>query len=324
MSTSSYGAKTKGGSGAYSITHVWTSLQLNWRRFRDGWEVFKQNRLAVFGVVLIFMYAIMAVARPILMKTVWTKNVYDPRVGYDMRIFPHPSPPSASHLLGTDALGRDVLSMLLAATTPTFILAITAALTTAFFGTLSGAISAYYGRSVDMILSHLSDVALLAPAPLVMVAIGGVADIQPVHFGLLYGLIAGIGGAAIVMRAQALTIVHRPYVDAARIAGAGGWHIIFHHLIPNMLPLSAVQMLLSVTGAVFADGFSTFLGLQRTRLNWGSMIYESITNQGINTTITWNVLIPAATTISLFAAAFYFIARGVHEVAEPQLREKPF
>jgi tetratricopeptide (TPR) repeat protein len=81
-------------------------------------------------------------------------------------------------------------------------------------------------------------------------------------------------------------------------------------------------MLVSVTGAVFADGFSTFLGLSRTRLNWGSMIYDSFTYQAVNATITWNVLIPSAMAISLFAAAFYMIARGVHEVAEPRLRTR--
>ncbi len=89
-----------------------------------------------------------------------------------------------------------------------------------------------------------------------------------------------------------------------------------------MLPLAAVHMLLSVVGAVFADGFTSFLGLSRVRLNWGSMIYTSFTNRAVNSAITWNVLLPPALAISLFAASFYFIARGLHEVAEPRLRER--
>lgn len=297
---------------------VW--LASNWRRTVDTWQIFSQNKMAVFGLVLILIYALMAVAHPILMATVWPKNVYDPQVGYDMKIFNHPSPPSAGHLLGTDTLGRDVLSMLLAATTPTFVLAMTAALTTAMISMFTGAIAVYYGGLVDLLLTHISDVALLMPAPLVMVVIGGTIDISPVQFGLMYGILAGIGGAAIVMRSQALTVVNKPFVQAARVAGGGGPHIILKHLAPNMLPLATVQMLLSVTGAVFADGFASFLGLSRTRLNWGSMIYSSFTNQAINATITWNVLLPSALAISLFAAAFYFIAKGVHEVAEPRLR----
>jgi peptide/nickel transport system permease protein len=225
-----------------------------------------------------------------------------------------------THLLGTDTLGRDVLSMLLAATTPTYIMALTAAITTAIVSTVIGAASSFLGGTVDAILTHLTNLALLIPAPLVMVVIGGTIDISPVQFGLMYGLIAGAGGAAIIMRSQALSIVNKQFIEAARVAGGGKLHIILHHLTPNMLPLAAVQMLLTVTGAVFAFGFSAFLGLSRTRLNWGSMIYSGFVYQGLSTTITWNLLIPAALAISFFSAAFYFIARGVHEVAEPRLR----
>ena len=297
---------------------LWLSQQA--RRAGQTWRLFSMNRLAVFGVVLIVLYALMSIAHPVLMATVWTKGVYDPQVGYDLQIFAHPSPPSASHLLGTDTLGRDVFSRLLAATTPTFILALTAALVTAAASTLSGAFSVYFGGILETIQTHLSDVFLLVPAPLLMVVIGGTIEISPLVFGLIYGLIAGLGGAAVIMRAQALSFIHKPYIEASRVAGAGGQQVIFKHLIPNMLPLATVQMLVSVTGAVFADGFSTFLGLSRTRLNWGSMIYDSFTYQAVNAAITWNVLIPSALAISLFAAAFYMIARGVHEVADPRLR----
>lgn len=290
------------------------------RQSREAWRIYSTNHLAVLGLALILIYSLMSIAHPILMSTVWVKGVYDPYVGYDLDVFPHPSPLSSEHLLGTDTLGRDVLSRLLAATTPTFTLALTAALTTAVLGTLSGAISVYYRNMGGAILVHISDLFLLAPAPLIMVVIGGTIEISPAVFGLIYGLITGLGGAAIPLRSQALNIIHKPFVQASRVAGAGGVHIITKHLIPNLLPLAMVQMLVSVTGAVFADGFSTFLGLSRTRLNWGSMIYESFTYRSVNAAITWNVLIPAALAISLFATAFYMIARGLHEVIEPRLR----
>ena len=300
---------------------IWTGL--TWRRIMDAWGVYSQNWMAVLGLVLILIYTFMTIAHPILMKTVWPKGIYDPVLGHDMEIFPHPSPPSAKHLLGTDALGRDVLSTLLAATKPSFLMAITAALTTAFVGTLIGAVSAYFRGVVDSIFTHLADVTLLAPAPLVMVIIGFVLDIQPIEFGLIYGVLAGAGVVAIILRSHALTIMSKSFIEASRATGAGAFHIVFRHLVPHMLPLTAVNMMLTVAGAIFANGFISFLGLSRAQLNWGSMIYDSFTyQQWVNTTITWNVLIPSAMAISLFATAFYLIGMGLHEVAEPRIAER--
>jgi peptide/nickel transport system permease protein len=295
---------------------------LQFRSLRESWGIFSRNKLAMFGLVLLVIYAVMSILHPILMNTVWPNQVYNPHTGFDARVFPHPSPPSSEHLLGTDSLGRDVLSRLLAATTPTFTLAMTAALVTAALSTLVGAVSAYYRGWLDGFFGHLSDLLLLAPAPLVMVVVSGISQLSPVDFGLMYGVLVGMGGAAIIMRAYALTVMAKPFIDASRVAGAGPGRIIFKHLIPQMLPLASVQMLLTVTGAVFADGFSTFLGLSITRLNWGSLIWDSFTLMGFIPGIPWNVLIPPAIAISMFAASFYFIARGLHEVAEPRIRQR--
>jgi peptide/nickel transport system permease protein len=297
-------------------------LRLYSRGFRESWGIFSQNKLAVFGLVLLLMYAIMAAIHPILMSSVWPNRIYNPDTGYDEMVFPHPSPPSSTHLLGTDSLGRDVLSRLLAATTPTFVLAITSAVVTAALSLLVGAVSAYSRGKVDTFLSNLSQLLLLAPAPLVMVVISGFGQIEALEFGLLYGLLTGLGGAAIIMRSYAMTVMAKPFIDASRVAGAGGTRIIFNHLIPQMLPLAAVQMLLTITGAIFADGFSSFLGLSRVRLNWGTMIWDAFTFLTLSPTVPWNVLLPPALAISMFAAAFYFIARGLHEVAEPRIRQR--
>jgi peptide/nickel transport system permease protein len=298
------------------------SLYSGWRRFQNSWRIFAHNRLALIGLGLLVIYVLMAVAHPILMRTTWPKGIYDPVVGHDMNIFTHPSPPSRMHPLGTDVLGRDVLSILMAATAPSLEMAMTAALTAAIVGTLIGAISAYFRGIVDGFFSHLADLSLLAPAPIVMVIIGFMLDIDPWKFGLLYGLLVGVGGVAIVLRAHALTITSKSFIEAARVAGGGSMHIISRHLIPHMLPLAAVNMLLTVTGAIFANGFIAFLGLSRAQLNWGSMIYDAFTYQQINGSIAWNVLLPSALAISLFAASFYLIAQGLHDVAEPRIAEQ--
>lgn len=301
-----------------SRARIW--LIVSWRQFQDAWSIFSKNRLAMLGVALLAMFVLMAAAYPILMEFVWPHNIYNPDTGFDMSVFPHPSPPGPGHLLGTDTLGRDVLSLLMAATWPTLSLAITAAITTAVISTFVGVVSAYYGGWLDSVLSHVSDLMMLLPPPLVMVVVGVVVGLTPVVFGLMYGVLAGLSSAAIVMRNHSLTLIRRPYVEAARVSGSDGFHIMWKHMMPHVLPLSAMYMMLSVVGAVFADGFTAFMGISRIRHNWGQMIYGSFTYQAINPTITWNVLVPAALAISLFAMSFYLIARGLHEVAEPRKR----
>ena len=297
------------------------AAQGNWRRFRDAWRIYSANKLAVLGLVLLSLYTLLALLHPLLLGSVWPKNIYNPVTGFDMRVFPHPSPPSPAHLLGTDTLGRDALSILMAASGPSLVMAWTAALSAALVGTLVGAVCAYFRGAVDGVLTNLAYLVLLAPAPIVMVVVGFAFDITPFQFGLIYGVLTGLGPVAIVLRSHALTIMQRTFIEASRITGAGALHIMTHHLTPHLLPLAAINMLLTVTGAIFAFGFIAFMGLSRAQLNWGSMIYDSFTYQAINAKITWNVLIPASLAISLFAASFYFIALGLQDVAEP--RKKP-
>lgn len=296
-------------------------LELSARQFRKSWLVFSQNRLAIIGLVLIIIFGLMAITHPILIKTVWPSGIYDPVTGFDFEMM-HPSLPSARHLLGTDGLGRDVLSMLLAATKPTFILGFTAAIVTAFVGTMVGTVSAYFVGVVDMILTHITDAFLLLPAPLFMVIVGvAFRDFGPVKLGVIYGALAGLGGTGVILRSHALTVMAKPYISATRLAGGGPWHIIFRHLIPHMMPLAATLMMMSVTGAVVADAFISFFGITRLYLNWGTMIYLSQAyTLVLGSSIEWHTLLPPSMAISLFAAAFYLLSRGLHEVADPQLR----
>lgn len=299
---------------------IW--LQYSRRRFNDGWRVYYGNKLAVLGLVMLGVFVLLAILHPILMGRAWPKTVYDPETGFDMEIFPHPTGFSTKHLLGTDTLGRDVLSVLMAATGPSLAMAFVATVTATILGTVIGAASAYYRGFVDGFFSGVADISLLAPAPLVMVIIGFVLNISPVQFGFIYGILAGVGVVAIVLRSHALDVVSKSYIQAAQVAGGSSTHILLNHVFPHLLPLAAVSMLFTVTGAIFASGFIAFLGLSRAQLNWGSMIYDAFTYEGINGILPWNVLIPSALAISLFAASFYLIALGLQDVVEPRKADR--
>lgn len=89
-----------------------------------------------------------------------------------------------------------------------------------------------------------------------------------------------------------------------------------------MLPLAVVHMMLSVVGVVTADGFIAFFGLRQVRLNWGSMVYNGIQFLDINPKVPWMEIIAPTLALSLFAAAFYMIARGLQDIADPRLAER--
>jgi len=317
-----------------SLEHVfesrWSRFRLqagaSWRRIAENWRVFSENKLAVLGVVLILIFSVMAFVHPLLLKTVWSKVVYDPIVGFDAMVFPNPAPPQRGHLLGTDAMGRDVFSMLLAASTSTLAVALTSALTAAVIGTIMGAVSAYYqGSLIDTLFRYFSDMLLVFPAPIVMVIIGARfhEDMNAFQYGVLYGLMAGGSYVAIVMRSQALAIMSKPFIAASWVAGAGGRRIILAHMIPHMLPLTAVQMMLTVIGAVISYGFIAFVGITRADLSWGSMIYQAFTfSIEMLGKTPWLQMLSPAIALSLFAASFYFVSRGLHEIAEPRLRKR--
>lgn len=297
-------------------------LEAAWRGFRRDLAVFSRNWLAVTGVLVILGFGLMALAHPILLEEVWPLGVYHPMTGYDVMTLPWPSGPSEDHLLGVDVMGRDVLSQLMAGAAPAFTVAFYAGLSMAITSTLIATLSAAYRGPIDTALSAISNVALMLPTTIVMVVIGArfYSEIDVMRFGLFYGLLAGIGPAAVVLRGQALSLMQRPFIDAARVAGAGTGRIIMTHLIPHLMPYVLVNVMVTVAGAVIADGFLAFFGLTNTRLNWGLMVYNGIIWLRMNPTIPWSQIAAPTAALSLFAAAFYFVARGLQDVADPRLQ----
>jgi peptide/nickel transport system permease protein len=293
------------------------------RSLANAWADFRSARLAMVGLIIVIVFGIGTFIHPLLIGRVWATGIYDPLTGFDPRVV-HPAPPHAWHWLGTDSLGRDVLSMLLAGARPTWVLAVTAALVTAVVALLLSSVGAFFRGIVDGLLSRVSDAFLLLPAPIFMVVIGSgefSQRIGPVIFGILYGIIAGAGAGAIVLRSHALKVMAAPYVEAARAAGGSSWHIITRHLLPHLYPLAVLFMMLSVVGAVVAEGFASFFGQTATRLTWGTIVYLGVTFRNPTTgQVAWNAVAPPALALSLFAAAFYLMSVGLRDIADPRHR----
>jgi peptide/nickel transport system permease protein len=289
---------------------------------RQGWlrgwtrAVLAQPTVRI-GLAIVGFFVVAAVAQPILFATVWPRSVYDPRAGFDMATT-HPAPASWSHPLGTDAFGKDALSMLLAGTGPSLVAAATAALASALVALALASVVASY-RRVGRIVNVLIDGALFIPIPVVMLILGADprADrLTPAVFGLLFGALTGASSGALVLRSQALPLMKAEYVEAARVAGASRRQLIFRHLVPSLIPLAGVYAVLGAGGAIITQGFLAWLAYSASKSDWGTLIYWAMTTQLVSGGLQWNIIVAAGIAISMLTLGFFLLATGLRRAAE--------
>ena len=293
-------------------------------RARQVARRFITNPSAATGVGLLAFFLLLSLIHPIMMDTVWAGDqmAYRPIAGYDTTISSHPAPPSLRHLLGTDTLGRDVLSMLMVSLRPTFVTAMLAAAVIGATSLLAAAAAATIRGAVDTLVNLVSESLLLLPAPVVIIVamIAFPPDVfNNVHAGLLYGVLAGLSTATIVLRTQALSVMARPFVAASRVAGSGSWRVIRRELIPHLIPLAIVQMMVGVVGVIVATAFAQYLTNPNDTVGLGTMLYSGLAYQGfLITQVAWNVLLAAGLTITGLSAAFYLVGRGITQITDPE------
>jgi peptide/nickel transport system permease protein len=279
--------------------------------------------LAVIGMLVILIITLMALIQPILIKTVWKPAIYDPIHGFDPDMEHHPSLPSHNHLLGTDALGRDVLSQLMFAARTSLGVGLLAGLVAILIALVIGVVSAYYGGWVDNTLMSLADIFLLMPPAIITLIVGLVLPMTWVTMGLLFGILAGLGSLAITFKSQALTIRIKPYVDSSRLSGASGWHIMVKHILPGMLSVMMVSMMFVVSQAMMIEALISFYQGSAVRLSWGTMIWFIQSTFYLSQyAAQWNAVLPPALAITLLCASFYMVGRALDEILNPRLRER--
>ena len=310
-----------GGLGGFQISA--TRMRLALRGLKSGWDIFVESRIGVLGLAIIVFFVLLAAAHPVLMSTVWDDSTYNPVTGYAFNQSEQPAAPSWKHLLGTDSLGRDVLSQLMFSTRSEFILGITAALVTVVIGTIVGAIAAYYGGVVDAFFMRLADLIIALPGISLLIVLSALFDLNLVLLGVVLGVLSGFGGTAIILKSQALSIKVKPYIEAARVAGGGQFHIVLVHIVPNLLPLSLLFMMFTVTAAIFSEAVLSFFGLLDIRMSWGIMIHTANTGGYLlGGTRYWWLIAPAGASITLLCTAFYLVGRALDEVVNPRLRRR--
>jgi len=226
--------------------------------------------------------------------------------------------PNATHWLGTDAFGRDVLSRLIYGSRTALLVGFGAALMGATIGAILGVGSAYFGGLVDLYLQRLMDIFL--SFPLIILALALVAILGNSIPNVIMAItIPMIPRAALVIRSSALTIREMPYVDAARAAGFGHVRIILRHMLPNVVASYLIMLTAFLSQASLAEASLSFLGLgvQEPTPAWGLMLRGAAVD--FAEAAPWMALFPGLS-ISLAVFAFNLFGDSLRDALDPKLR----
>ena len=203
-----------------------------------------------------------------------------------------------------------------------FALGILAAVVTVTVSTTIGAVTAYFGGLIDLLLMRLADLVIMMPLLPILIVLGALMDIGMIELAIVFGLLIGFGGTSIVVKSQALAVKVKPFIEAARIAGGSDFHIILKHLIPNLLPISLLYMMFTVNTAIAYEAILSFFGLTTIQMSWGIMINVTQVFGYLLRFETWWLLFPASIAITTLCAAFYLVGRALDEVVNPKLRRR--
>ncbi|MFP3980181.1 MAG: ABC transporter permease [Desulfobacterales bacterium] len=289
----------------------------NLERVGEGWSLFYDNPVGKIGMFLLIFFGLMAVISyiPPLIDP-----MYHPMTGADPGIS-NATPPSLTHWLGTDNLGRDLFSQLLTGARIAFLVGISAAFMSIVLGTLIGMIAGYGGRITDGVLMRFADMIMVMPSLLVVLLLASLFG--QLNIWIIVMLIAFFRwpGVSRVIRSQTLSLKQRPFIDMARVAGASHLRIIFRHILPNVLPMAFLYMTFRVTSAIIVEAALAFLGFgDPNTVSWGMMLQWVWKTGHMFQAPYW--LLPPGICISLITLSFYMIGRAMEEVLDPRLRRE--
>jgi len=231
--------------------------------YRVIWKRLRSNRFAVCGGLIVISLFILSFLAPYL-------TPYSPD---DLDAYHVLLPPSAQHWLGTDELGRDVLTRIIFGARVSLKVGFVSVGIAAFIGTVAGLFAGYYGGWVDQLLMRFVDIMLCFPTFFLMLAVIAMLEPSIWYIMIIIGLTGWMGVARLV-RAEVLSLRERDFILAARAIGASDLRIIFRHILPNALSPVIVTATLGVAGAILTESALSFLGIgvQPPVPSWGNML----------------------------------------------------
>jgi peptide/nickel transport system permease protein len=274
--------------------------------WRIVWRRLRRSRSALVGSIVFGLVVVLSVFAGLIAP--YGKN--------DLDLFNITAPKSADHWLGTDALGRDVLTRLLYGGQFSLLIGVGSAVIAVVIGILVGAISGYYGGWVDSVLMRFVDLMLAFPSIFLLLIVAAILDGITVTNIILFLAAFGWMWLARIIRGEFLSLKEREFVEAARMIGVSSRRIIFRHLLPNVTGPIIVALTLDIALYILAEATLSFLGfgVKPETPTWGNMLNEARTYS-----LTHPLLVIApGLTITLVVLAINFIGDGLRDAFDPK------
>ncbi len=281
-----------------------------WRR---NWRLFRSHRGGLVGLVILAVFVLVALGAPLLAD------------GEGLRVTKATGgvleSPSGEYWLGTDESGRSVLTMLIWGTRISLLVGLMATAISMLIGTVIGLVSGFFEGWTARLLYRLTEWFLVIPFLPLAIILAVVLGRSLLNIAIVIG-VTSWPATALLIRSQTLTIKDRPYLERARLLGAGRWHQMTRHGLPNVTPMIFANTTLTVAVAILSETTLSFLGLgDPSRVSWGSML-EAAFGVGAMTTGSWWFIVPPGICVVLVVLAFTLIGQALEEVFNPRLRNR--
>jgi len=277
-------------------------------------HIIRGDRLSLIGAIIFSAFVFMAIFAPLLAP-------YDPMeiLRKDNGEAAYLEPPSGRHLLGTTNMGRDVLSQVIIGTRKALLMGVLAALSITFIGANMALFAGYYKGKVDEVLMRIVDISFsipLIPFVIVLVAILGASDLNII---LAISLFLWRSPARVI-RAQTLSLSERPFVKAAKVAGASDFRIMYLHVAPNLIPMCFLYAAFGLGWAVTAESSVSFLGFGDPQfISLGGILHTAFLSGAFRKAWWWAAAPGICLTLLILSA--FLISHGYEVVVNPRLKE---
>lgn len=271
-------------------------------------RVLRRNAMFILGLIIVLGVTFAAVFAPLIAP-------FDPN---ELHLDAILKAPCAEFPLGTDRLGRDVLSRLLYGGRVSLWVGFVAVGISISIGALLGLVSGYFGGLVDEIVMRFVDIMLCFPSFFLILAV--VAFLEPSLFNIMVviGLTSWMGVARLV-RAETLTLREREFVSAARLSGTSTWRIMTRHILPNAMAPVTISAILGIGGAILIESGLSFLGLgvQPPQASWGNMLMDG---KSVIEEASWLSLFPGLA-ILITVLGYNLLGESLRDFLDPRLKK---